>query len=51
MAILDGSMMANGKISFNALNLVCAVMFIELFVVVLLKKISTSKETDEEGED
>ena len=51
MAILDGSMMANGKISFNALNLVCAVMFIELFVVVLLKKISTSKETDEEDED
>ncbi|MCR4641133.1 MAG: hypothetical protein K5697_03770 [Lachnospiraceae bacterium] len=50
-SILDGRMIENGKLSFSVLNLVCAVMFIELFVIVLLKKISTSKETDEEDED
>lgn len=50
-SICDGSMIVNGRLGLNALNAACAVMFIEIFVVVLMKKISTAKETDEEDED
>lgn len=51
IAILDGRMWENGKLGFPILNVVCAVMFIEVFTVVLLKKLSISKESDEDDED
>ena len=50
-SICDGSMIVNGRLGLKTLNAVCAVMFIEVFVVVLMKKISTAKETYEEDED
>ncbi|MCR5477315.1 MAG: hypothetical protein K6E92_06825 [Lachnospiraceae bacterium] len=47
-AILEGRLVVNGRPGTSILNLACAVMFLELFLVVFLKKIRTSKETDEE---
>ena len=47
-AIFDGRMFENGKLGLPILNAVCAVMFIEVFTVVLIKKLSISKETGED---
>ncbi len=47
-AVRDGRMFENGKLGLPILNAACAVMFIEVFMVVLIKKLSISKETDED---
>ena len=46
--VLDDRMWKNGKFGTPIINALCAAMFLEIFVVVLLKKISTSKETEED---
>ncbi len=47
-AVLDGRMWVNGRLGLPILNVLCAAMFLEIFTVVLLKKISASKETEED---
>ncbi len=48
VGVLDGRMWENGRLGLPVLNALCAVMFLEVFTVVLLKKISASKEQEED---
>ena len=51
ISILEGTMIQNGIITFHATNLLCAAMFLILFVTMSLKKLSLKKEHSESEED
>ncbi len=50
-SILDGRIMEGGRISVPVMNLICALMFLVLFVVIFLKKMKSAKEADDESEE
>ncbi len=49
-SIIDGSLIENGQLNFHVLNLLCGALFLVVGLALLVKKLCSKKETEEEEE-
>jgi hypothetical protein len=50
-SIIDGSLIENGRLTFRSMNLLCGALFLVVFAALLMKKLWSGKEADEEEEE